>query len=75
MAYSRLRVSLKYLGVGIIGIIVGATLTYWLEHEIWRAGALATYGMAMQADNAGKEDQTIFLLSQAIAEDQATTHR
>jgi len=69
MIRSRYIVILTHLGVGIIGLIIGVATTYWLETKIWQAGALATYGIAIQADDAGRQDEAAILLSQATIED------
>ena len=52
--------------VGACGLMIGAAITYRLDIAIWRDRALAAYGMAMQANDAGKQDEAIILLSQAI---------
>jgi cytochrome c-type biogenesis protein CcmH/NrfG len=57
------------VGIGLVGVLVGALLSYWLTLRFSQTEALAAVIKAEKSESAGKENEAIILLSQAIAED------
>jgi tetratricopeptide (TPR) repeat protein len=69
MVSPRIRLFLTHSAAVIFGAIVGVVLMIWLRVYVSRPLAAATCYLAMQANDAGKEDKAIIMLSQASVED------
>ncbi len=71
LAFPRLTVILTHLAAAILGAVAFAILFFWIRHHFSRDIAEMGCYVARQSYSAGKEDEAIFLLGQARAEDRS----
>jgi tetratricopeptide (TPR) repeat protein len=71
MMFPRIKVLLTHLAAAILGAFTFAVLFFWMRSHISRDHAAMTCYVARQSYSAGKDDQAIFLLGQASAEDRS----
>jgi len=64
----RSRLLFSHFVTGVLGVIVGIAITYWVSMRTRQGGAISRSVAAMQSDEAGDYDRAIFLLSQAVFE-------
>jgi len=57
------------VGIGLLGVLVGALMSYWLTLRFSQTEALAAVIRAKKSESTSKENEMIIILSQAIAKD------
>jgi tetratricopeptide (TPR) repeat protein len=69
VSFFHKHVLVGYCLVAVVSAAIGATVAYWVEVQIWRAGAVATFLRASLEYRAGRVDEATILSAEAAAED------